>query len=328
MATGWRCYAPRSGPNGPDPDAFFMPMMYLMYIDESGVTDPTGGTDHFILSGIAIPDEEWKNNDQRLAAIKRRYRLQDSEIHAGWMARKYIEQDRIPSFSMLTPLERQSNVEDERKRFLRLASATHSGKRLREINKVYRKTAPYIHLTRDERVTCLQEIAEEVATWQNARIFGEAINKQASGLDSGTVIENAFTQVITRFQAFLDYRSRHISKELLGLIIQDHNETVCRRLTGLMRKFHKQGTIWREIPRIVETPLFVDSELTSMVQVADLCAYAIRRFFDCNEEFLFNIIYPRVDRSGNKVVGLRHFTGSQPCQCRVCMDHGRGYEAI
>ena len=71
------------------------------------------------------------------------------------------------------------------------------------------------------------------------------------------------------------------------------------------------------------TPLFLDSELTSMVQLADLCAYAIRRFCDNNEADLFDRIMPAFDRNAGKLVGIRHYTRSIACTCRICNEHGR-----
>ena len=111
-----------------------------------------------------------------------------------------------------------------------------------------------------------------------------------------------------------------MNRDLSGFIIQDHNETVAKRLTSMMRRFHAKGTRWTNIPHIIETPFFVDSHLTSMVQMADLCAYATRRFFENNEIDLFNRIYPQFDRVGQAVVGIRHFTAAG-CRCRVCRDH-------
>jgi hypothetical protein len=106
-------------------------------------------------------------------------------------------------------------------------------------------------------------------------------------------------------------------------VVQDQNETAARRLTALARRFHANGTTYSHLDRLVETPLFVDSRLTSMVQLADLCAYAVRRYFENDETDLFDRIYPRFDRLGTKVVGIRHYTGKQLCECRVCVDHGR-----
>ena len=87
-----------------------------------------------------------------------------------------------------------------------------------------------------------------------------------------------------------------------------------------MIKFHKQGTLWTQVENIIETPLFVDSQLTCMVQVADLCSYSLRRFLENNETFLFDNIFKRADRKFGKVVGIRHFS-KKDCPCKICMEH-------
>lgn len=105
----------------------------------------------------------------------------------------------------------------------------------------------------------------------------------------------------------------------MGLLIHDHNQTVAKKLRELMLRFHKSGTAWREIEHIIETPLFVDSKLTSMVQVADMCSYALRRYLENDEMELFDKVYSRADRKDGKVVGVRHYTDtSKPCMCKIC----------
>ena len=54
-----------------------------------------------------------------------------------------------------------------------------------------------------------------------------------------------------------------------------------------------------------------------MVQVADLCSYALRRYFENNEAELLLNIYDRADRKDGKVVGVRHFSDAK-CSCLVC----------
>jgi len=88
-----------------------------------------------------------------------------------------------------------------------------------------------------------------------------------------------------------------------------------------MRRFHSQGTLWASVERIIETPLFVDSSLTSMVQMADLCAYATRRFFENGEQDLLDRVFGRFDQAGGRVVGIRHYVGAKPCGCKVCAAH-------
>lgn len=77
------------------------------------------------------------------------------------------------------------------------------------------------------------------------------------------------------------------------------------------------GALWTTIDHIIETPLFVNSELTGMVQIADLCALALRRYFGNNEADLLDRIRPRFDTRHGRVVGVRHFTRDD-CNCDLC----------
>jgi hypothetical protein len=128
--------------------------------------------------------------------------------------------------------------------------------------------------------------------------------------------EEAFTQVVTRFHFYLTDAND------FGMLVQDRNDTVSKRLTELMRRFHDRGTGYTaNIPRLLETPLFVDSKLTSMVQVADVCAYAIRRYFENGETELFDLIYSKFRRHNGRLVGARHYRGKRPCNCKICEEH-------
>jgi hypothetical protein len=104
------------------------------------------------------------------------------------------------------------------------------------------------------------------------------------------------------------------------MLVHDNNETVARKHTALMRKFHKKGTVWTKVDRIVDTPLFVNSSLTSMVQMADLCGYALRRYVENGEAELFKKVFARADRISDTVVGIRHFA-DQACVCTICEAH-------
>ena len=132
--------------------------------------------------------------------------------------------------------------------------------------------------------------------------------------------EQAFEQVISRFEKYLQNTDDTNGQRNYGLIVHDNNETVEKKHTLLMRGFHQKGTLWINIKKIIETPLFVDSQLTSMVQIADLCSYSLRRFVENGEITLFDKIYARADRYQGRVVGVRHFT-DPACQCAVCRGH-------
>jgi hypothetical protein len=296
--------------------------MYLNYVDESGVPE-NASTTHFVLIGLAIRDTDWKSFERQVAECKRPYGLLDTEVHAAWMARRYLEQERIPDFDKLSWTDRRNAVEQLRKQHLLTLAACGTKKRLKEAQNNYRRSADYTHLGLAERRQVMQRLADLIGSWRDARLFAEVVDKRylyGQPTIAYPPFEHAFTEVVQRYEYFLRHRGNAINESLLGIIVQDNNETVARKLTEMMRRFHRQGTRWTNIDHILETPLFVDSHLTSMVQMADLCGYVTRRFFENGETDLFDRIYGRFDRTNKGVVGIRHYT-APGCGCRVCTDH-------
>lgn len=288
--------------------------MHLCYLDESGTVEKGGNTGTFVLVGLAVSADTWKAKDSQVTTIKSKYGLVDAEIHTAWLLRDYPEQRVVPDFEKLDwDTRRKAVIATRTLNLARVATRTAT----RNLARDYKKTQSYVHLTRTERRTFVVEIAQLLNSWTDVRIFADAHSKKhTSGVNHFDI---AFEQVVTRFNTFLARTG-----DDLGLLVQDNNETVCLRLTRAMRNYHVNGTLWSKIDRIVETPMFVDSKLTSMVQLADICSYATRRFFDNNETQLFDLIRPRYDRNpGGFLVGLRHFTSKYKCQCNVCVEHGR-----
>ncbi|MBZ5639625.1 MAG: DUF3800 domain-containing protein [Acidobacteriia bacterium] len=291
--------------------------MYILYVDESGVEDLRSGTTHFVLLGLVIPGDQWKRLDDILDRIKARYDLSGVEIHTGWMCRRYSEQESIIDFEKLDRTARRAAVEEAIRRRAGVLGVRGDRNKIKSYRRESQTIRPYIHLTREERLGCLEALAKELATWGTVRIFAEAISKPDFVPGSLTPYELAFEQVLTRYQAFLD------GMRMRGIVVHDNNTTAAPRLTRLSRKFHRFGTFYRQIENIVETPLFVDSSLTSMIQMADLCAYALRRFIENNETLLWDVVESRVEQQNGVNVGLRHYTGKRPCMCRLCVAHGR-----
>jgi len=189
-----------------------------------------------------------------------------------------------------------------------------------QAKKNFRQTDSYIHLTRNERRDFVRDVARCVGSWGYARLFAECLDKLHFDptKHSYTVDEVAFDQLVSRFEQFL--RIVTTNQQNFGLLIHDNNQTVAKKHTELMQSFYRQGTLWTKVNHIIETPLFVDSTLTGMVQIADLCAYALRRYLEYGEAGLFDPIFKRADRRDNVVVGVRHFT-KQPCSCKICAAH-------
>lgn len=290
--------------------------MQLCYIDESGTPDVPGNTSHYILAGLSVPDSYWKQHHTQLEKIKSRYGLEDAEIHVAWMMRPYYEQRLISGFESMTYEQRRSEVRRQRNaELLRLQRVNRKG--YRQTRKNYQKTEAYVHLTMDERRQSVTDIAKLISDWGVVRLFAECIDKLHfdPARTNRTVHEQAFEQVVSRFERYLQRNQSDY-----GVLIHDNNQTVAKKHTDLMKAFLQKGTLWTHIEHVIETPMFVDSQLTNMVQLADLCAYAIRRYLENAEEQLFDLVFKRADRIGETAVGVRHFT-SLSCPCKICESH-------
>lgn len=297
--------------------------MYLCYIDESGTSDIPGNTSHFILAGLSIPIHRWKTCDYQIERIKRNYGLRHAELHIAWMLRAYREQATIPDFESLSYASRRAEVLKARTTELLRLQRTNQ-KQYKQTRKNYKHTEIYVHLTLVERQQLVVEVAQCVSRWRFARLFAECIDKLHFPLLKGKegIDEQSLEQIVSRFEHYLRIVDRARPKDCLGLLIHDNNQTVAHKHTQLMKKFHDRGTWWTPIRHIIETPLFVDSQLTSMVQIADLCAYALRRYLENSETYLFDLIFQRADRKDGVVVGVRHY-GSNACSCKICIAHRR-----
>jgi hypothetical protein len=176
----------------------------------------------------------------------------------------------------------------------------------------------------EERQDFLKRICEEINTWTEARLFAEAYDRSALStcpLTPNRMYEFAFHHVISRFQAFLVNRGNYLGSPLYGLVVQASQGENSAKVTNILRNSHRKAPPWTKFDKIVETPLLVDIRSTSMVQIADVCSYAVQRFFEHGETDLFDRIYPKFDRAKDTVVGIRHYTAHKCCQCRVCVDH-------
>ncbi len=296
--------------------------MYLCYIDESGTSDIPGNTSHFILAGLSVPIWHWKDCDREVESIKKKYALEDLEIHIAWILRPYLEQNRIANFDSMNYQQRRTQVEQYRKQELLRLQRVRNPKLYRQTKINYRKTDNYIHLTYVERQKLIYEIAQRISGWGFARLFAECVDKIYFNpyKSARSIDEQCFEQVVSRFEQYLQQIEKSTTNSCFGLIIHDNNQTIAKKHTQLMKSFHQKGTLWTKIVNIIETPLFVDSQLTSMVQIADICAYALRRYLENDDQTLFDLIFQRADRKDEIVVGIRHFTKPQ-CACKICLAH-------
>ena len=178
--------------------------MYHCYLDESGTPEISGNTSHFVLSGLSVPIWHWKDCDREIELIKKRYALENSEIHIAWILRPYIEQTRVANFDLLDYKERRSQVEQLMKIELLRLQRVKNPNLLKQTRKNYRKTKNYIHLTYGEREKFIKDIAKRISGWGFARLFAECVDKIYfdPNKNARNIEEQCFEQIVSRFEQY------------------------------------------------------------------------------------------------------------------------------
>ncbi len=135
---------------------------------------------------------------------------------------------------------------------------------------------------------------------KNIRLFAAVLEKaKLSGQD---VAQIAFEQVISRFDQYLG-RLHKSGDTQRGLMVFDKCTTE-RRMQTLAREFKTSGHSFGVTRNIAEVPMFVDSQATRLIQLADLVAFAMLRHFEYGDPKFFDIISHCFDTDGGVKHGL------------------------
>jgi hypothetical protein len=132
------------------------------------------------------------------------------------------------------------------------------------------------------------------------RLFGAVLEKKNfSGQD---IAQIAFEQLSSRFDQYLG-RLHQTGNTQRGLILFDKCSTE-QRIQTLAREFKYAGHSFGVTRNYAEVPVFIDSEASRLIQLADLVAYAIFRKFEHNDSVFYDVIASCFDSDGGVVHGL------------------------
>jgi len=108
-----------------------------------------------------------------------------------------------------------------------------------------------------------------------------------------------------------------------GIIILD-NTSHETGLLRLAREIRETGNrIGLQNRSIIEIPLFVDSKVSRLVQLADHVAYAVFRRYNADDITYFNIIEGRFFVKDGIVRSLNHRSNNHNCTCPACITRKR-----
>lgn len=180
-----------------------------------------------------------------------------------------------------------------------------------------RRSAPWNKMSRQEAQGVIKSLLQIVAgSYGSAQIFACAIHK-ASFPDRDPV-EIAFEDLCSRFDQYLA-KLRDTGDRQRGLLILDDSahETT---LQNMARGFRVIGTRWGVIRNLAETPLFVSSNASRLVQIADHIAYATFRRYEAGDTQYFDIIAQKFYAKEGIIHGLAHKQmNNQSCMCIACL---------
>ena len=154
---------------------------------------------------------------------------------------------------------------------------------------------------KDKRFEAVGDILQVLANSHiSNRIFASVIKK--SSISPADPVETAFEQLSNRFDLYL-MRLHRNSDTQRGIIIFDKS-TYESSLQALATNFRTIGHSWGVLRNLAEVPLFLDSKASRLIQLADIIAYVIFRYYEVSDNRFFPIIKSRFDAEGDNVHGL------------------------
>jgi Protein of unknown function (DUF3800) len=180
-----------------------------------------------------------------------------------------------------------------------------------------RRQEPWKGLAINDARGVLKSVLNVVRSSYNTTcLFACAVHKTSFPNEDPVAL--AFENLCQRFEMFLA-RKRQQGDQQRGLLVLD-NTTHETSLRGLSREFRKVGTRWGSVRNIADTPFFVDSKASRLVQIADHVAYSVFRRYNSGDAQYFDIIASRFHEVDGVIHGLVHKCAERyVCMCLACL---------
>ena len=174
-------------------------------------------------------------------------------------------------------------------------------------------------MSRDDSIGIIKSVLKVLAdSYDTARAFACAIHKPTFPNPNNDYMGIAFEDLCSRFDLYLR-RLHNQGDRQRGLLILDESahETTLQQMA---RDFRTLGTRWGSVRNLVDTPLFVNSRASRVVQLADHVAYSVFRRYERGDTQYFDIISAKFDSADGVVHGLSHKHHlASPCMCLACV---------
>jgi len=242
--------------------------MRLVYLDEAGVSNPQQEP-HLVVAGVILNgDQDWQPIDRHLKSICRRFLPEDDRdgfvFHAKdlWHGSGYFKRDVWP---------------------------------------------------RDKRMAIMQEIAGipnrfhlyVVAGAIDRLAMQDALKKRSPNMGSKVIAAWTHAEAYIKVAADVDSWMQRDAPEEVAMLIAENTEPTKRALKLVHAGFRTDDDEYWHVPRqwrvftarrIVDTVHFAEKEESSILQVADMCAFVMKRYISGKSDVgsLFNLLKPRI----------------------------------
>ena len=134
-------------------------------------------------------------------------------------------------------------------------------------------------------------------------IFISVIEKSLFS-DRSKIIPTAFKDIAFAFDSFLkNIYYKNQSQKQRGIMIFD-NSTSERMIQDLSYTYKHIGKGDDKLRNFAEVPMFIDSKASRIIQLADLVAYWIYRYYQSKDNRGFNLISPHIYQYAKHKIGL------------------------
>jgi len=271
--------------------------MYFFYIDETGNRDPS--TEDIVRPDGRRIEKDWL------------YVLTAAGVHEQRWKRFYgslVERKRLLiDFIYRTYGQR-----------LELSGCEVKSTALRHDKQ--RKARPFLSRLTPGDITDLADLYYRQLEDHHMPVICVVIDKRklASYMDKDKIHRKAWELLCERIELYIREKQ---SKNNALLICDDMSIQDNKSLAMKHAYFLESGTTARRslsLDHVIEMPMFVTSELSEGIQLADLCSYNFYRAFKHNQRDypFFRRVLPNVYRSGNtrkrKIDGLKIFPDNSP----------------
>lgn len=229
-------------------------MAYFLFIDESGHDERE--SPYAVLAGVAVQDERlWQFIDAIVKAEHQHFGLRYGQLKEEFKGRKFLKR------KVFRHANQEPEIDPDERRVLAhdclLAGPTATRKQISALAQA--------------KIAFVNEVID-LATYFGCSAFASIVLSGAPR-PSNDVLRKDYSYLFERFYYFLE--DKGLGQQ--GVVVFDELEkTQSKLLIGQMEKYFIDTSRGRERSRqIVPQPFFVHSDLTTMVQVADLIAYVI-----------------------------------------------------